>query len=466
MTAPAWLGDGRRLLWVALATGLLIRIAILTQTGGLGTMIVDEQHYAELARTLLNHGIYGRDAASITSIRPPLFPTMVSLIWRLAGQDNYQAVRVANVLLTLATTGLVFRLARAIFSRQVACVAAAITWLYPSLIFFNFTLLTESLFTCLFVAFLLLIVRLVQAPKASTALACGAMLGLAALTRSVLWPFPLALCPALMLLIPGRVQFRAGLALLVLAGHVAVLSPWAIRNTRLQGVLTVVDTMGGMNLRMGNYEYTPDDRMWDAVSLTGEQNWSYALAQTQPGRTFTEGEKDKWAQRMAVAYIRAHPVTTLRRAVIKIEDFWGLEREYAAGIQQGLFSPPWWFAVGAPVVILLAYAAVATAGAAGVWLAPAAWRAHVVLLLPLLGVLAGHAIAFGHSRYHLPLMPILGIYAAALALQAGTGARTTAPWQRVGAALSICALLAIWAHQIFVVDAARIRGLLSGLLSS
>ena len=28
---------------------------------------------------------------------------------------------------------------------------------------------------------------------------------------------------------------------------------------------------------MGNYEHTPDDRMWDAVALTGEKNWSYAL---------------------------------------------------------------------------------------------------------------------------------------------------------------------------------------------
>ena len=42
--------------------------------------------------------------------------------------------------------------------------------------------------------------------------------------------------------------------------------------------VTIVDTMGGMNLRMGNYEYTPDDRMWDAVSLQGEKSWVHGLS--------------------------------------------------------------------------------------------------------------------------------------------------------------------------------------------
>ena len=176
-----------------------------------------------------------------------------------------------------------------------------------------------------------------QQPRAWTALACGVVLGLAALTRSVLWPFPLVLCPMLAVLVPGTARSRIVLPLVLLSGFCLAIGPWVVRNTRLQGVFTVVDTMGGLNLRMGNYEHTPEDRMWDAVALEGEKNWSYALRQERPGEQLTEGQKDKWAQGKAVEYMVANPGVTLRRSIIKFSDFWGLEREYAAGIQQGLF---------------------------------------------------------------------------------------------------------------------------------
>ena len=159
-------------------------------------------------------------------------------------------------------------------------------------------------------------------------------LGLGALTRSILWPLPLLLCPLLAVLIRAPLARRLALPCLVLAGYAVVVAPWAVRNTRLQGVVTIVDTMGGMNLRMGNYEFTPDDRMWDAVALNGEKSWVHGLSRDFAGQQVTEGQKEKWAQRKALEYMRAHPGITLRRALIEFADFWGLEREFAAGVQK------------------------------------------------------------------------------------------------------------------------------------
>ena len=70
----------------------------------------------------------------------------------------------------------------------------------------------------------------------------------------MLWPLPLILCPALLLLIDVPMARRIALAAVVFVAYAAVVGPWAIRNTRLQGVVTIVDTMSGLNLRMGNYE--------------------------------------------------------------------------------------------------------------------------------------------------------------------------------------------------------------------
>ena len=423
--------------------------------------IVDEQQYAELGQNVAaGHGL-AWGPGRLTSIRPPLYPGVLAAVWAIS-PGNLQAVRVLQILLALATAAMVYILGSRLYGFTAAAWAAAVTWLYPSLIFFNFLILTETLFTFLLVGFVLLAVVTVQSPRAWTALLCGLALGLAALTRSILWPLPLILCPLLAVLIRAPLARRITLPSLVFAGYALVIAPWAIRNTQLQEVVTIVDTMGGINLRMGNYEYTPDDRMWDAVALDGEKSWVYGLTTDLPGQTITEGQKEKWAQRKAIAYMRAHPGVTVRRAFIKFADFWGLEREFPAGVQNGLYAPPAWLSVTASLAIVLAYMALVTAGASGIWLAaPADWRLHVVLLLPIAVIMGAHTIVFGHSRYHLPLMPLFAVYAAAFVAVHGRAFRFSDRPMLVGAAATVMVLFSVWIRQIVVSDLARITALLS-----
>jgi 4-amino-4-deoxy-L-arabinose transferase-like glycosyltransferase len=452
--------DGRLVLRIAIALGLVVRLAIFWHTPSLGTEIQDEQQYVQLAQNIVAGNGFAWAAGQPTSVRPPLFPALVAAIFSIAGTNNLQAVRAVHIILALLTVAVICELGRRTFSATAGRYAAAIFFLYPSFVFFNFTILTETLFTLLLVTFTLLTVILVQTPRVLVALVCGLTLGLAALTRSVLWPLPLLLCPLLVVLIRGSMPTRLVIPAIVLAGYAAVITPWAVRNTRLQGVVTIVDTMGGMNLRMGNYEYTPDDRMWTAVALNGEKNWSYPIAQEFPGQHLTEGERDKWAQRKAIEYMRAHPRTTLRRAVIKFADFWGLEREYAAGIQQGMYRTPMWLGAAVSLLIVVTYLAVIVCGVAGVWIAAPAWRFHVLLLLPIVFITGVHTVVFGHSRYHLPLIPMFALYASALLTT-----QTVAVWRErrpavVGAAATVLILIALWVRQVVLVDAGRIRSLL------
>jgi 4-amino-4-deoxy-L-arabinose transferase-like glycosyltransferase len=449
------------LLVIALLLGMGVRCVILLSTSHLGTQIVDEQQYSQIARSIVaGHG-FAWGPGDPTSIRPPLYPALLAAVWAVS-PDNLQAIRVLQILIGLATVGLVYLLGARVYGPTTGAWAAAAAWLYPSSIFSNFLILTETLFTFLLVAFVLLAVSTVRTPRVSFAFCCGLALGLAALTRSILWPLPLVLCPLLAALIRAPWTRRIALPCLVLAGYALVVVPWAVRNTRLQGVFTIVDTMGGMNLRMGNYEYTPNDRMWDAVSLDGEKSWVRGLPPNPSGQPITEGQKEKWAQRKAIEYIRANPGVTIRRAFIKFADFWGLEREFMAGVQKGLYAPPTWFQVIASLAIVLAYVVVVIAGAAGIWLAaPADWRLHVVMLLPIVVVMAAHTIVFGHSRYHLPLMPIFGLYGAALVAAGAPAFRLSHRPVMVGAAVTVTVLLSVWIRQIAVSDFERIAALLS-----
>jgi 4-amino-4-deoxy-L-arabinose transferase-like glycosyltransferase len=451
----------RRTLAITFIAGLAIRLAVLSQTGTLGPKIVDEQQYTQLAENIVaGHG-FAWAAGQPTSIRPPLFPGLLAATWTALGTTNFQAIRVIQILLSLATAWLVFVVGRAAWNEPAAAIGAATYWLYPSLILYDSLILSETLFIFLLMAFVAATVQLVRVPRALTAIACGVALGLAALTRSVLWPLPLLLCPGLLFVLDVPWLRRIALAAAVFAAYAAVVGPWAVRNTRLQRVVTIVDTMSGMNLRMGNYEYTPDDRMWDAVSLTGEKNWVHGISNDFGTREITEGDKDKWAQRKAIEYMRAHPRETFRRSLIKFADFWGLEREFMAGVQQGLFSPPLWFAVLASAAILFGYVLVAVVGAAGLWIArPRDARVHAIMLLPIVVLVGAHAIAFGHSRYHLPLMPILCLYAAALVVERMPSLAVSRRPALIGAAASITVLLAVWVRQIVLTDLDRIMSLL------
>jgi hypothetical protein len=231
--------------------------------------------------------------------------------------------------------------------------------------------------------------------------------------------------------------------------------------------VTIVDTMGGINLRMGNYEHTPHDRMWDAVGLTGDKNWVVGLPPNPDGAPVTEGQKDKWAQRMAIEYMLSHPAQTIRRSFIKFSDFWGLEREFIAGVQAGFFSPPVWFHVAATIAIILGYVVVVTMGALGLWIAPPAdRRMQVLMLLPIVLITGLHTVVFGHSRYHVPLMPLFGVYAAAFVTERWRAVRSVAAGPKgpallpiTGALATVTTLVAVWVRQVVVVDLARISAL-------
>jgi 4-amino-4-deoxy-L-arabinose transferase-like glycosyltransferase len=462
---PASLIPHRALL-ALLLVALAIRVALVAGSTTMRLQIVDEQHYAQLASNLLHVQQFAFEPGKPTSMRPPLYPAFVAALWKIAGTEDPQVVRGAQVVLGLLLVIGTYSLTLRLYSRREAIIAAAIMACYPSFLYAGALVLTEVLFTALLLTFVLLYVSVVERPHAGKAVAAGALLGMAALTRSVLWPFPVLLLPLLFVSVRQSTRRRFAIAACCLLGYVAIVGPWAVRNTRLQQTFVVVDTMGGMNLRMGNYEHTPDDRMWDAVALTGEKNWSYELGRTEPDvLTWTVGQKDKWAQKAAVAYMIRHPWITLRRSVIKFADFWGLERELVAAFRAHLYNPPVWFVLLAVVGVAVTYPLVALSAAIGVWrAAPAERRAHWLRLALIGFVTAVHSIVFGHSRYHLPLVPFLAIYAAAT--------WTSGTWRNLlgnlrlsaGPVALMAVLVALWGHEVLVRDSERIRALVHAWL--
>ena len=325
-------------------------------------------------------------------------------------------MRIAQAVLSLCTLLLVYQLGKELYDPKIGLIAAAGYCFYPSLLGTNNLLLSEGLFTFFFVAAMLLAVRLLRQPTFGGALGVGVCLALGALTRSILWLFSPLLCLLLLFAIQASWRKRILLSGTVLVSFLVVIFPWAWRNTQLHKTLVIIDVMGGRNVMMGNYEYTPLERSWATISdVTGEKSWHHVLAANTPGYSeLTQGQIDKAAMKYGIKYFFSHPGVSIQRSVVKFFNFWQLERELVAGMMQGIFGEiPKLTILGLAIVICGSYALTIFLAIYGAWLLPPANRwAHLLLLFAIGFTCLIHTAAFAHSRYHLPLIPILLAYAA------------------------------------------------------
>lgn len=439
-----------------MALGILVRAGLIFAFHGLPPEIVDAKDYNRLAVGLIETGEYQDPEGNLTSMRPPFYPWVVSLLYRGFGLENYTAVRIAQALLSLVTMYFVYLLGWEIYSARVGLWAAGGYCFYPSLLGTNNLLLSESLFTFFYTAAMLLAVQITREPAIGRSLGIGLSLALGALTRSILWLFSPLFSLLLLFAIPGSLKKRLLLSGTVLASFLIVIFPWAYRNTQLQDTFTVIDVMGGRNVMMGNYEYTPLERSWATISdVTGEKAWHRVLAANTPGYTeLTQGQIDKAAMKYGIKYFFSHPEESLKRTLVKFFNFWQLERELVAGMMQGMFGT-----IPQLVILFLAglicgsYVAAIFLALFGILVLPPENRwAHWLLLSGILFTCLIHTAAFAHSRYHLPLMPILLVYAAqALVHRKAVWAKKSS-WQFGLAAVCCLVLFASWIREFVVVD--------------
>jgi 4-amino-4-deoxy-L-arabinose transferase-like glycosyltransferase len=442
----------------------MLRLGVWLWFAGIPIHIWDEGDYNAIATNLAHTREFALVAGSPTSLRPPLYPALVALTYAWAGNDNFQAVRVWQLGLSLITVVVVYGMAARLSGRRAAALAAGLVCFYPSLLGFNNLLLTEVLFTfllCVFCTLLLTSLRMASLPFVAGA---GIVLGLAALTRSVVWPFGIAVAAFLLVAWRGALLKRARAAAILLLVTGATLAPWAIRNTALERTPVVVDAMGGRNFMLGNYEFTPLYRMWDAVSLEGEQNWYSVLAAShRPEELETQGQIDHIAGSYGLAYVSSHPVQTLQRDVVKLFDLWGLERELIGGVDLGYFG-----SISRPGLLLLtaiifgSYVAAMLLGIFGAIMAPPADRRARWFLFLLIGFICViHVVTYGHSRYHLPLVPIVLVFAANALVQRRRlwEQRWTRSWWLASAVCGV--LICGWSAQLLIIDAARFWSMLT-----
>jgi 4-amino-4-deoxy-L-arabinose transferase-like glycosyltransferase len=199
--------------------------------------LTDADHYRELAENLA-HGVgfearYPQLNAHPTAFRPPGYPFVLSMAYRVFG-DDIVVGRVLNLVIGVGVVVLVFFLARRLGGLRAGVVAATVTALYPPIIANDTVLLTEPMSLAILAGLLL---ALSYERWAVAAALCGALV----LTR----PSAQFLVPVVALWVFWRLGWRRALGVVAIA--VVVVAPWVVRNWVQLGQPVLV-TSNGFNL--------------------------------------------------------------------------------------------------------------------------------------------------------------------------------------------------------------------------
>jgi 4-amino-4-deoxy-L-arabinose transferase-like glycosyltransferase len=402
----------RPVLYIFLAA-LSLRLAFVL-TVPLETLAVgDQADYAAMAENLVAGGGFAIHPGIPTPDRAPGYPVFVAAVYAVSGNSPRAALIAQSVLSALTCLLLFWILRETLEDENVARLGAGLLAFYPVLIVYCGRLLSETLFTFLVAASMLLLARHLRRGKPLEALLAGLVMGAATLVRpgALLMPW---LVLGLMLLY-GRSRAVAWL------GYAAVffltLVPWTMRNQELFGFRSLAARGPGFGLYVTGHmtrgmSYEAADRAYYEVAARPE----YRETAFEKGRS-PQAALDQWASREGKELIFAHPLAYARIVAMRLPRFWITSHSSAFGIdqpvseyrRQGRWSP-----LAFRGASLLIHAVILALAGWGALILRDRWRSAVFLAaIPL--YMNIHISFDLIPRYHLPAMPyILGLAAVPL----------------------------------------------------
>ncbi len=393
---------GSRAVFLIFLLALTARLVTISVVGFRTVGFGDARAYLGAAKALAQTGKYPLRTDSFF-FRPPGYSAFLVAV-TLGHPDRVAVAKAANAVLGALVCLLLAALSARIFrDRAVALAAGAAGAVHPSFLLVSSDIQSEPLFLFLLLASGYFLLASTDRPSSSFALAAGASLGLAVLTRaSALALAPFLAAPLFDRRIPPRA--RSHLAAAGLAGLLFVVAPWTLRNALVFGRFLPVSDMGGSTFYDGNSHW---NRRFYELRNRGEYDaWITALDRDKLERIRALAGRDPVAAarpseyfgKLAVAECLADPAGTLALAVRKSLDWL---RPYP--------SPWFWprrivFSVGLLYVLLFGLAAfgLSTAPRRGVV------RFSIVFLAVTMAV---HVALIVVWRYRVPYWdPVLLLY--------------------------------------------------------
>jgi len=381
----------------------------------------DEMYYVVVAANIADgYGhVYGEDARAL---RPPAHAWLLSHFADVGAlmarpQDSPSrrlGVRLEHlrpllrveVALGTALVLVTALLGWALFDARTGFAAGCLAALYPTFIAYSHFLWSETLFALLVTAALAGLVFMERRRSPGLALLAGLLFGAAALTREI--ALPVAVAGAFWALVaarPGERRGAAARAALVLGFASLVVLPWTLRNYHQLGRILPISSVGWIAVGEGN---ALEGARWLRPAAPGRRAFRREVLAI-PG----EVERSDWARKRTLAMIaEQQPAWIFRKLVHNVPLLLSPDAFQLYKLRNGSYgdvSSATIHLVTAATV--LSYALIAGLAAFGI-AAARRDRRRLLACLVLGTVVFVHVLANANSRFRMPWMPLVIVYAA------------------------------------------------------
>jgi 4-amino-4-deoxy-L-arabinose transferase-like glycosyltransferase len=338
---------------------------------------------------------------------PPGYPAVLAPLYRLT-DNSLLSARLLNVVAGSATVVLVYLLGRKVFDRRIGLIAAGLLAVFPGQVFATSLIMTEPVFTFLFVLVLTVTVYTVLGKgdgRPWQAALIGVLIGAAALVRGE----GLLLAAIIPVLIFARRRSRKGAlarSSLVLLGAAVVILPWTARNITKMHAPIIISTSATEAFWVGHHEGA-NGGIADFSELTANEGLA---GMANPDY---EVKANNAALKQALRFIRSNP----------IEELTLIPRRFVA-LYAGDGSSIAWHDNPSTLSIDKArllgrlsdwfYWAVGGIAALGLpaWLSLRDRRKAFLVAVVACWTLLFSVVFFGDERFHFAIMPIFCLWAA------------------------------------------------------
>lgn len=271
----------------------------------------DALGYKKLGENIYQKGIFSRSEGEpylSESFRTPGYPVLIAAALWLGGSFSFLIV--LQILASGVIAFLLFRLAEEAGLGERAWIAGLFGAIEPAGLFLSGVLLTETIYTALFLGALLFVVR-----RDERLFLGGALLGLATLVRP---SGMIILIPLILWIVLSNGVGRLKRVIFFVLGWTIIVSPWIIRNGQMFGVYAISDVVerkmllydapiyAGERLGKGVKEMTEDVRV-KLFARTGKAPRELTLADREGIYEIIDGYIDSWPRFMAFSAVRALP---------------------------------------------------------------------------------------------------------------------------------------------------------------
>ncbi len=447
MQRPAWLPrlSERAQVGIVLLLALLLRLLYVLQVHGTSLVFPEELDpalYYDWARKISGGDFLGR----APFVQSPLYAYLLGIFMMVFG-TGVGRILVAQSILGCGTVLLTYLAGRRLFDHWRGILAALMVALYGPFIFYEGMVMKTFLSPFLTILLIVLLdrARMAALPGDATAgrvtrafAVAGVVYGLTTLDRDNF--IVLAPIMAVLALVLGGGRRRHGLraAGAFILGAVLMVAPVTIRNWAMSGEFVLLTTGGGEVFFIGNNAdanglYVPPPFVRPDPKL--EHADFIARASEIAGRQLSPMESSWFWFREGARFIVSEPMSWLRLIGLKFLHFWNyfelpdnLNYEIMQRFSPLLdalnagFPPSSWPTLRLPtgdgrrVAVRLhlwaTFGTLAPLGLAGILLARGDRRRLLPLHVLLFGYMATVMLFFNFSRFRVPIVPILALFAA------------------------------------------------------